>query len=440
MLSEKDLSQYSDVHWKTQDSTDSSLLFYRLNEGAEAERQFAERIAQAKYRTLILNRNVSVLPRNSKVIPETEWPLLQQKVCDILYPLPGLKLIAITGTNGKTTTTDLVLQVGELLGKKGMSVGTLGVRENHHTLHEFGLTSPPFLDLRKYLYKYGQKKDFCVMEASSHALDQKRLHGLKFDGAGWLSFSQDHLDYHKSMEEYFKAKTLLFGQLTSGARMYVPASQEKLLQDLKKVSAVATAAPGIPGELPLFFKTSFNRDNLEVAVAIVNDVFKVDARIDFNKLIPPAGRFYIRPYKSNYIVVDFAHTPDALDNICRGLREAFPQHKLKVLFGCGGDRDRRKRPLMGAAVALYADMIYLTSDNPRNEDPAQIIQDVVPGIGSKKFTRIISRPEAVQKAFSELGENEILLLAGKGHEDYILSKGIKQHYSDIEEVEKFLGR
>jgi UDP-N-acetylmuramoyl-L-alanyl-D-glutamate--2,6-diaminopimelate ligase len=138
--------------------------------------------------------------------------------------------------------------------------------------------------------------------------------------------------------------------------------------------------------------------------------------------------------------VDFSHTPDALDNICRGLREAFPQHKLKVLFGCGGDRDRRKRPLMGAAVALYADMIYLTSDNPRNEDPAQIIQDVVPGIGSKKFTRIISRPEAVQKAFSELGENEILLLAGKGHEDYILSKGIKQHYSDIEEVEKFLGR
>jgi len=137
--------------------------------------------------------------------------------------------------------------------------------------------------------------------------------------------------------------------------------------------------------------------------------------------------------------VDFAHTPDALENICLGIKKAFPQHKLKVLFGCGGDRDRAKRPLMGQIADAYSDKIYLTSDNPRGENPEQIILDIISGItSSHKIVNIIERPQAVQQAFSELEENEILLLAGKGHEDYILIKGVKHPYSDISEVEKFL--
>lgn len=451
MLNEEKLSQIlqldlpkgisvNDIHWKTQNSDSHSLLFYRLSDGADAEQQFAQRIATANYQWLVINKTVSPLPKNTSVIPEEKWPEIQKQVCDELYPLPKLKLIAITGTNGKTTTTDLVLQLGELLKHKGISIGTLGVREKNKVLEDFGMTTAPYIDLRKYLVKYGSGKDFCVMEASSHALHQKRLYKLEFDAAGWLSFSQDHLDYHQTMEEYFAAKSLLFKQLKPSASLYVPGFQKQLLADLQKVSSQTKAAPPITKELPLFFKTRFNQDNLEVAMAIVTDVFGQKGEVDFRTLTPPDGRFYIRPYKSNFIVVDFAHTPDALDNICQGLKKAFPHHQLKVLFGCGGDRDRRKRPLMGGAVARYADKIYLTSDNPRNEDPFQIIQDVVPGIKNKKFDQIISRPEAVQKAFSELGENEILLLAGKGHEDYILIQGTKHHYSDIEEVDKFLGR
>jgi UDP-N-acetylmuramoyl-L-alanyl-D-glutamate--2,6-diaminopimelate ligase len=139
-------------------------------------------------------------------------------------------------------------------------------------------------------------------------------------------------------------------------------------------------------------------------------------------------------------VVDFAHTPDALENICRGIRESFPNHKLKVLFGCGGDRDRTKRPLMGKIAETFGSEIYVTSDNPRSESPDQIIDDILKGMSSQHIQRITERPKAVEKAFHDLKENEILLLAGKGHEDYILIHGVKHPYSDIGEVEKFLAR
>ena len=138
--------------------------------------------------------------------------------------------------------------------------------------------------------------------------------------------------------------------------------------------------------------------------------------------------------------MDFAHTPDALENICRSLRETFSHYKLKVLFGCGGDRDRSKRPLMGQVVDQYADEIYVTSDNPRSENPEQIIQDIIKGIQHHPPKIVIERPLAVKRAFAELKSKEILLLAGKGHENYILINGVKHPYSDIQEVEDFINR
>ena len=138
--------------------------------------------------------------------------------------------------------------------------------------------------------------------------------------------------------------------------------------------------------------------------------------------------------------MDFAHTPDALENICQGINEAFPTHRLKVLFGCGGDRDRTKRPMMGKIAETFGSEVYLTSDNPRSENPDQIIDDIYKGMSSTHVKKIVDRKMAVQLAFSELKENEILLLAGKGHEDYILINGVKHPYSDIAEVEDFLLR
>jgi UDP-N-acetylmuramoyl-L-alanyl-D-glutamate--2,6-diaminopimelate ligase len=304
---------------------------------------------------------------------------------------------------------------------------------------DFGLTSPSLIDLRKFLAVYGKGKDFCVMEASSHALIQERLFGIIFDGAGWLSFSQDHLDYHKSMEAYFEAKTLIYKHMREDARLFIPPSQTDLYEKLK-IFPQTVKAYGLPEKLPLFFSTRFNRDNLEVAHAIVESVFGTVLSIDYNQLTSPDGRFYIQKYKSNYLVVDFAHTPDALLNICRGIKTSFPGHKLKVLFGCGGDRDRTKRPLMGSVVDQWADEAYVTSDNPRSEDPESIINDILKGFGKIIPRKIVDRREAVRIAFSELNEKEVLLFAGKGHEDYILINGVKHPYSDIKEVDEFVRR
>ncbi len=440
MLNESDLKKFKDIHWKTQLSTKDSILFYRLGDTPEAKNTFAERIQSTEYGILIVNVKVDPLPKNTLVIDESEWPRIQKEILDRLYPLPALKFIGITGTNGKTTTTDLVLQIGHLAGKKGLSIGTLGVREYQKQILDFGLTSPSLIDLRKFLNQYGQHKDFCVMEASSHALIQERIYGIEFDACGWLSFTQDHLDYHKSMDSYFEAKSLLFKHLKENGKLFVPRSQIALLQKLTNVSKKSVAAPALPEKLPLFFSTDFNRDNLEVAHALIENVFGLKLNVDFDKLFSPDGRFYIQKYKSSYLVVDFAHTPDALMNICRGIKKSFPGYRLKVLFGCGGDRDRTKRPLMGAVVDEWADDVYLTSDNPRSEDPGRIIDDVLKGFTRRTPRKIVDRREAVKIAFSEIQEKEVLLLAGKGHEDYILINGIKHPYSDIREVDEFVRR
>ncbi len=433
--------EFSDLNWKTQSSTEHTVLFYKLNGDEKTEALFWQRIQFTHYGLLILNRlPAKKLPLNSVVIEEDKWPSLQVKLLDFFYPIPKeLKLIAVTGTNGKTTTTDFILQLGEQCGKKGLSIGTLGVRENGKTLDDFGLTSPSLIDTRKYIHAYAANKDFCVMEVSSHALSQKRIFGLEFSVAAWPSFSQDHLDYHQTMEEYFEAKCLLLKYLKPHAALYIPAEQEELFGKLHKRYESTKKAKKINTSLPLFFSTKFNRQNLEIAIGAIEDLYGEHCW-NFEGLIPPDGRFYIQPYKSNYIVVDFAHTPDALENICQGIKDSFPSHKLKVIFGCGGDRDRKKRPLMAQTVEKFADYIYVTSDNPRSENPDQIIDDVITGLKSKNFERVTERPMAVRKAFLELGENEVLLLAGKGHEDYILINGVKHPYSDIQEVEQFLNR
>jgi UDP-N-acetylmuramoyl-L-alanyl-D-glutamate--2,6-diaminopimelate ligase len=450
MLNENDLSKIlndriphlkiSDIHWKTQDSNSESILFYKILPDEKSQKLFVDRIGSAKFGWVIVNVDHPSRPINSTIISEEKWPEIQKEILDNLYPLPPLKLFALTGTNGKTTTADLFLQIGELCGKKGMSIGTLGVRSNHKTILDFGLTSPSLIDLRKYLNIYGKDKDFCVLEASSHALMQSRLFGLEFEMGGWLSFSQDHLDYHKTMEEYFAAKALITNYVKDSGKIFVPSSQSDLFNKISRVTSKVQKARVIEQTLPLFFSTNFNRNNLEVAVDMVECGFNIVVPDIFHKIIPPDGRFYIKPFRTNFIVVDFAHTPDALDNICQGIRAAFPKHRLKVLFGCGGDRDRTKRPLMGKIAETWGNEIYVTSDNPRSEDPEQIIDEIVQGMSTKMIYKITERPKAVQTAFSELKENEILLLAGKGHEDYILIKGVKHPYSDIGEVEKFLAR
>ncbi|MFA5584312.1 MAG: UDP-N-acetylmuramoyl-L-alanyl-D-glutamate--2,6-diaminopimelate ligase [Bacteriovoracaceae bacterium] len=432
-----EISDFNDIHWKCQDSTEESILFYRIPEGSDQLDLFYSRVKEAKYKYLITNKETNLKADNIFVVSNEHWPELQKVLLDQVYPLPPLKFLAVTGTNGKTTTASLVLQLGESLGLEGISIGTLGVCDLEKTLHDFGLTSPPYIDLRKFLAIYGKGKDFCVMEASSHALMQDRLYNIKFDVAGWLSFSQDHLDYHKTMGEYFLAKARIYQYLNGP--LFIPEDQHDLAQILSSYKYNVEKAPFYKGETPLFLNAQFNQANLSVAIAMVEHVWKkkIDSTAILN-LKSADGRFYIQEIGESYVVVDFAHTPDALKNICQGIKKAFPDYNLKVLFGCGGDRDRSKREIMGRIAHEMADYIYLTSDNPRSEDPDLIIQDIAAGISTKNLEMITERPVAVRKALAELKSKEVLLLAGKGHENYILKQGVKHPYSDIEEVESFI--
>lgn len=432
------INDYKDIHWKSQDSSKDSILFYKITDHPKASEAFLERIKNAQYKYLIVNKETPLSKNNNVfIVGDQHWPELQKALLDKIYPLPNIKLFAVTGTNGKTTTASLILQLGESLGFRGMSIGTLGVRDINGTLNDFGLTSPGYIDLRKFLYTYGSDKDFCVMEVSSHALMQDRLYNIRFDVAGWLSFSQDHLDYHNTMGEYFLAKARIFQYLNGP--LFIPEDQNDLSQILSSYKYDVEKAPFYNGEVPLFLSAHFNQSNLSVAKTMVEEVWKkkVSPKAILN-LKSADGRFYIKEINESYVVVDFAHTPDALKNICQGIKKAFPDFSLKVLFGCGGDRDKGKREVMGRIAHEMADYIYLTSDNPRSEDPEKIIEDIAKGVSTKNLEKIVDRPLAVTKALQDIKPREVLLLAGKGHEDYILIKGVKHPYSDIEQVEKFI--
>ena len=432
------------LEWRLEKSSPETAVAYQLNEDQASSQKLSDRLKTYRPAILILSREPlfdTGVP--TIVIKQGAWSQCLFELCQFYYPYPSqLKMLAITGTNGKTTTADLALQLGEQAGLQGFSIGTLGIRKNGKTLEEFGLTTPGQIQLHQLIHKYGAVSDFLVMEASSHALQQERVFGLEFVSAAWTSFTQDHLDYHNSMDEYFQAKCLIVRSIASSGALFIPEGQLELREKLKNIKLLQTTKPLTALEkqqLSLFFKTKFNEENLLCALSLVESLGISRGNLNLAALNPPPGRFYIREWSGKTAVVDFAHTPDALENIMKAIRETFPSKELVVLFGCGGDRDRKKRPLMGRAVEKWASKIILTSDNPRTEDPVQIMQDIMTGIADKsKVTQEVDRPIAVREALESLKINQVLLLAGKGHEDYILKGITKMPYSDIDELDKFV--
>ena len=438
------LEDFKRLDWRLQKADNSTIIFYSLSETFEAENKLHKLLETVNLGLLLLNRLPTQKPSVAYVVIASEdWTPLQKEICDYFFPFPdGVKLIGVTGTNGKTTTTDLVLQIGGLLGKKCFSIGTLGVRGHDGTIEEFGMTTPGFIQLRKIFYDYGKNKDFVVMEVTSHALDQKRVFGLRFDACAWMNFTQDHLDYHKTMEDYFHAKEKIFEYLRPGVFVHVPSSQDELLKKLshhlniKRISLDKIKNAIVPEA----FKAIFNQENLSVALSLIEELYGLFPISQLEKITPPPGRFYVKRSNDRIAVVDSAHTPDALDNICSAVKKTYPDYKLIVLFGCGGDRDRSKRPIMAEVVCRYADEVYLTSDNPRTESPLSIIRDIIPGMGQSIPYKVIEdRTEAMHLALKSLGPKTVLLAAGKGHENYIIVGQTKYPYSDIALVEECLG-
>ncbi|MBL7665464.1 MAG: hypothetical protein JNM93_10060 [Bacteriovoracaceae bacterium] len=438
-LKTKDLT---DVTWKAEDSSSSSVLFYNLRDTIDEKNEFLKRLEKNKYGVLI-TVNDDILSENLDnliVLEKSNWLKAQKIVLDHFYPMPKIKLVGITGTNGKTTTTDLARQISNLWGHRAFSIGTLGVIDAEGNATETNLTTPPYIWIRKFLYELGKNHEVGIMEISSHALVQKRVYELTFDEIAWTSFSQDHLDYHKTLPEYFAAKELIYEHVKPSHKMWVPHRETELLKKLSKrpVSETADITSMVTNsKLPIFFQNDFNKNNFELAYSINKSLWNSDKKVDLTKLIPPAGRYSAFESANQLFIIDFAHTPDALENICSAIRKDFSEKPLTVVFGCGGNRDRTKRPLMGKVVEKYAEKIIITNDNPRFETPEVIAADARKGVqGDCEI--ILDRKKAIKHAAEKSSKNAIILIAGKGHEEYIQIEDIKHPYSDYQVVQEII--
>ena len=341
-------------------------------------------------------------------------------------------LIAVTGTNGKTSVSHYISQLLDFLEVNNGVIGTLGISKVEKKSIN---TTPDIFSIYSSLKEYSnQGIELAIIEASSHALMQDRLEGLSFVQGIFTNLTQDHLDYHETMNNYKEAKGKLF---TNGfsKKAIINRDDENHQYFLDTASDKDPLTFGID-DLE-FFKTSENgficqlnnyvfelpligEFNLSNALAAFTSVkclgYSEDQIIPFlAKLSPPPGR--MQQLENSHIWIDYAHTPDALDNALASLRTHYPEFKIRVLFGCGGDRDKTKRQLMGKIASENADSIILTNDNPRSESPEKIIEDILGGIKVENDVQVIlDRKHAIETAVKTLGEDEVLLIAGKGHE------------------------
>ena len=341
-------------------------------------------------------------------------------------------LIAVTGTNGKTSVSHYISQLLDFLEVNNGVIGTLGISKVEKKSIN---TTPDIFSIYSSLDEYSnQGIKLAIIEASSHALMQDRLEGLSFIQGIFTNLTQDHLDYHETMGNYKEAKGKLF---TNGfsKKAIINRDDENHQYFLDTASDKDPLTFGID-DLE-FFKTSENgficqlnnyvfelpligEFNLSNALAAFTSVkclgYSDDQIIPFlAKLSPPPGR--MQQLENSHIWIDYAHTPDALDNALASLRTHYPEFKIRVLFGCGGDRDKTKRQLMGKIASENADSIILTNDNPRSESPEKIIEDILGGIKVENDVQVIlDRKHAIETAVKTLGEDEVLLIAGKGHE------------------------
>jgi len=394
-------------------------------------------------------------------------------VASCVYGRPSgkLKLFGVTGTNGKTTTTLLLERILRQQGWKTGVIGTLGSSfmgdpiPSEHTTPEADQLQ--FL-LREMLLRGG---DAVVMEVSSHAIAMKRTLACEFDGAAFTNLTQDHLDFHSTMEEYFQTKLRLFAEYPMASAKTFRASinmddpyGRRILTETKgevvtyavRHDAILTVrdihyapnqtrfilrSPAGDCEVTLQIGGAFQVSNALAAAGVAWGIgmdLKAIAK-GLGELPAAPGRFEsVQTGRDFHLIVDYAHTPDGLRNLLTSARELSPK-RILLVFGCGGDRDRIKRPIMARIASEYADRIFITSDNPRHEDPMAIIEEMCVGIVDKRSCAVIpDRREAIKTAIHEAKEGDLVILAGKGHEDYQIIGDKKIHFDDREVARELL--
>lgn len=373
-------------------------------------------------------------------------------------PSAKLKLVAVTGTNGKTTIATLLHQV---FSEMGHSCGLLSTVENKikDTIIPASHTTPDALALNELLSgMLAEGCTHCFMEASSHAIVQRRTAGLKISGAIFTNISRDHLDYHGTFDEYIKAKKQLFDELPKDAFALVNADDKRglvMLQNTRaskytyalkfpadfKAKILSNTLHGLELDIQgkaVWFRLigKFNSYNLLAALGtgVLLGEDEEEVMMQLSNMKGAQGRFEPYEHQGITLIVDYAHTPDALENVLKTIQDIRTgAEQVVTVVGCGGNRDKGKRPLMAGIACRLSDKIILTADNPRNEDPMEIIRDMEAGINPVAYKKVLSIPdrkEAIKTACVMVAKGDIVLIAGKGHETYQEIKGIKYPFDD----------
>ncbi|AFS78308.1 UDP-N-acetylmuramoyl-L-alanyl-D-glutamate--2,6-diaminopimelate ligase MurE [Gottschalkia acidurici 9a] len=413
---------------------------------------FTEEVIKKGARAIIVQRDID-LEENITVIKVKSTRLALAEISSNFYQNPSskLSLIGVTGTNAKTTTTYLIQSILENVDKKTGIVGTIGNIINGK-LFKTNNTTPESLELQKTFSNMVESKvDNCIMEVSSHALDLNRVSYCDFETGIFTNLSVDHLDYHKTLENYLDAKIKLF-YMTKKYNI-INADDEYGKRIIEKIKNIDTPllTYGIENKCDIYatdivyhlngveFRLNTPKGSIDIKMNIPGefsvynaltaascgyayDLSLEDIKVGLESVKGVKGRFEVVDTDRDFVVIiDFAHTPDALEKALKSIKE-FAKRRLVVLFGAGGDRDNSKRATMGEIAGKYADFSIVTSDNPRSEDPTKIIEDIL--IGTKKSTEnyiaITDRKEAIKYAIENSKTNDIILLAGKGHETYTI--------------------
>jgi UDP-N-acetylmuramoyl-L-alanyl-D-glutamate--2,6-diaminopimelate ligase len=449
-------------------------LFFCLPGHTVDGHAFAGQAAERGASALVVSRELEV-PLPQLVVPDTRQALAV--LADFFYGHPSRRLrpVGVTGTNGKTTTTYLIERIWM---DAGTAAGVIGTIETRYAGQSFPMsgTTPDVLELQRIFKAMSDAgTERCVMEVSSHALEQGRVKGVRFRTAVFTNLTQDHLDYHGTMDAYKAAKGLFFARLGNDygsgpddRSFAVLNADDEASRDFARLTAAEVVTYGIDNEADLRASdvaisargTSFTlssplgerkvqlrligKFNVYNALAALGAAFcegiPLDAAIaSLEKVAGVPGRAEAvdegQPFA---VVVDYAHTPDGLENILRTVRE-LAERRVICVFGCGGDRDRTKRPKMGKIAAELADVLIVTSDNPRTEDPLAILKDIEAGLKEADVTedRYVMQPDrraAIEKAVEMASQGDVVLIAGKGHETYQIIGGVTHHFDDRQEA------
>ena len=422
---------------------------------------FARKAVDRGAAVVICDHDIGI--RNSVIVKDTRKAYAL--ICSNFYGNCHrmMKMIGVTGTNGKTTTTFILKKILEANGYKDGIIGTVEVIIGNEK-YSAEYTTPDPAVLHRYFYMMKMAGcDVCIMETSSQALAQLRTYGIDFDIGLFTNLSNEHLDFHHSMNEYASAKAML---MKSSDICIINADDKyaDYMKDNAKNKAVTYAIDSqadikaenvllyhdgvnyklkfAHGECPIEYKSigKFSVYNslaaLSVATIMGLDMKRSSSAVARMKTVK--GRIEKVPNEKNInILIDFAHTPDSLENVLKSVKDIYDK-RLIVVFGCGGDRDKEKRPLMGKIAVKTADVVFVTSDNPRTENPDSIIDDIVNGLNKSSYIRITDRTEAIRAAIIEAKPGDTVLIAGKGHENYQIVGTDKIHYDEREIIRQIL--